>query len=66
MRDNDDAAAVGATIQFRSVRKGALAPCPPFRVTASMVGTLPPSLYEVRRTSRFAHKRLLIESLRSQ
>ena len=37
------------------VGKGALAPCPPFNTLLEMVGTLPPPLVELRRTSRFAH-----------
>src|SRR5207237_3655278 len=40
------------------VGKGALAPCPPLRTPQGMVGTLPPSLVELRRTSRFATLRL--------
>ncbi|MGY4446048.1 hypothetical protein ACVWZR_000708 [Bradyrhizobium sp. i1.3.1] len=33
-----------------------VAPCPPYiRIRVTMVGTLPPSLFELRRTSRFAH-----------
>ena len=36
--------------------KGALAPCPPpIQHRNRNVGTLPPSLFELRRTSRFAH-----------
>jgi hypothetical protein len=35
--------------------KGALAPCPPSGTPLTMVGTLSPSLFELRRTSRFAH-----------
>ena len=37
--------------QFRRVGKGALAPCPPFNTLLEMVGTLPPPLVELRRTS---------------
>ena len=39
----------------RRAGKGALAPCPPSSITLMMVGTLPPSLVELRRTSRFTH-----------
>jgi hypothetical protein len=48
------------------VGKGASAPCPPSRASLGMVGTLPPSLVELRRTSRCAHPRFATRPLGRQ
>src|SRR5439155_2277434 len=39
----------GQQVRTCRVGKGALAPCPPFSPGLKMVGTLPPSLFELRR-----------------